>query len=376
MNITADIDIKKPRLTIHKKGAPGADIALQDYEKRFTMLSVEDRRTCIQFRPDALLLYNQSGRGDRDLIKEKKQLTDARRKKYTGDLCAGAQKNLVRGFDNLLFVTQRKPVYNRYLRKNVQFQLGMITLTMPTDRKLSSKEMNKRLLKRFLQKIENYCEVHQGKKLLYLWKLELQERGQLHWHIIVNRFIPYELLNRWWSYLLQDTGLTFDFYNKFGTHVVKSAVRVESVKMNTATDMRNYILKRYLKKRADKAVTKKMEQVRIEGAQGLIDFEQTKKQLNDLREICSLIDGSVWGCSDPLKEKYPSIEMDFATYMRFKNYYNLFPVDFVHFEFCMFIRDDKKKPPDILISPKFKALIRAQKDIILLGGNNILKNLN
>lgn len=344
-------------------------------EKLYTLLSVEERRTQIIFKPDCLLLYNAGGRGNRDLVKEQEDLSAARKKRYTGDLSPSAQKNLVRGFDNLMTVSKRKPVFNRYIKTQVAFQLGMITLTLPNSRRFKSKEMNARLLKRFLQRIEDYSTLRLRKKLLYVWKLELQEKGQLHWHIIVNQFIPYELINKWWNYLLKDTGMTAEYYRSYSKHETPSA-RIESVRKNTATDMRNYMLKRYMRKRADKAVTKKMDQIRDENIKGNITEEDTRKQLNDLREICSIIDGSVWGCSDPLKEKYPTAEIDFATYMRLKDHYSNYPADFFFTEFCMIIRSDKKKPPDNLMSNKFKALIRAKKDLIDLGGSAALMNLN
>ena len=251
----------------------------------------------------------------------------------------------------------------------------MITLTLPTDKTLSSKETNKRLLKRFLQFIENYSIKQHRKKLTYLWKLELQERGQLHYHIILNRFIPYELINKFWSYLLEDTGLSREYFLKYNSRNVKQAARVESVKKNTSGEMRSYMLKRYLKKRADQSLQNEMKERKTENKNGKITGEQLTIHLSHLQNMISQIDGSVWGCSDCLKEKYPTMEMDFATYLRMKDFCELYPNLFIHFEFCMIIQDAEKKPPDKLISQKFKAIIRANRDFIEFGGSNAVKKL-
>jgi len=375
-----------PEISLLQQGANGAenspgippmDLQLQlEREKLFTMLNVEERRTRIQYRPDALFLYNQGGRAERDPDQDREQLAIARKKKYQGVLSASAEKNMVRAFDNLMTASRRKQTYNRYLKKNVPFQLAMITLTLPTDKKLSSKEMNARLLKRFLQFIENYSLKHHRKKLLYMWKLELQERGQLHWHIILNKWIPYELIAKFWSYLLKDAGLSRDYFMKYGSYHVKPATKVESVKKNTASDLRNYMLKRYLKKNADKAVTKRMYAIRDQFHEGKITQQDMQLKLDQFRQLCSQLDGAVWGCSDVLKEGYPTIEIDYASYRRLLDHSRQHPKHFVHFEFCMIIRDEQKKPPDILMSPKFKAIIRCHRDLLLLGGENILKNLN
>jgi hypothetical protein len=340
----------------------------------FTLLNVEERRTRMQYRPDGILLYNAGGRDHSDKEKDKEQLQVARKMRYQGgELSSSAQRNLIRGFDNLMMVSKSKQQYNRYIKKNVSFSLAMITLTLPTDRMLSSKEMNKRLLKRFLQMIEDYSLRHHRKKLFYLWKLELQERGQLHWHIILNQFIPKELVIKYWSYLLNDTGLSREYFKNYGSRTVKPATKIESVKKNTAGELRTYMLKRYLKKRTDKAIVSKRKDARQQASAGKISTEQLKLQLQQFQEICSQIDGNCWGCSDALKEKYPSIEIDFSTYMRMKDDNCLNPGNYISFEFCMLIQDADKKPPDKILSPKFKAIIRANRDYIEMGGANAYK---
>lgn len=366
----------------HQESPPldtGRDLQLQK-EKIYTMLNVEERRTRIQYRPDCLFVYNQGGRsveqGSEAMKELTQQLQAARSTRFKGQLSGSAQKNMVRAFDNLMTASRRKQQFNKYLKKNVPFQLATITLTLPTDQKLSSKEMNKRLLKRFLQWLENYSMRTYRKKLLYLWKLELQERGQLHWHIILNKFIPWELVANFWSYLLKDAGLSRQYFMKFGSHNVKPATKVEAVKMNTAADLRNYMLKKYLKKAADKAIKTQIKKKYELHRDGKISKQELQLRVDEFRELCSQIDGSVWGCSDPLKEPYPSQEIDYATYRRLLDYSKANEKHFVHFEFCMIIRDEQRKPPDKLISPKFQAVIRCHKDLLLLGGSSALKNLN
>lgn len=350
-----------------------APIELTEQEKIFTLLNVEERRTVIQHRPDGLFLYNAGGRTERDQDTDKKQLQAARKIRYQGRLSLSAQKNLVRAFDNLLVASNKKQTYNKYLNKTVPYQLSMITLTLPTARRLSSKEQNKRLLKRFLQRLEDYCQLTHRKKMLYLWKIELQARGQLHWHIILNCWIPYELINKWWAYLLRDTGMTAEFYQHYGSHEVKSATRVESVRKNSSGEMRAYMLKRYIKKDADKAVKQEMKAVREKFNQGELLQVEMKAELDQLYEICSQIDGSVWGCSDPLKAKYPELILDTKTYFAMKDRAELYPADFVYFKWCMIIRDEQRKPPGELINQKFRSIINSHRDLIRIGGEAELK---
>lgn len=346
-------------------------------DKIFTLLNIEERRTRVQYRPDGLLLFNPAGRdhaeikADKELSDElKQQLQEARKIRFQGgELSPGARRNLVRGFDNLLMISKRSLQFNQYIKKAVPFQLAMITLTLPTDRILSSKEMNKRLLKRFLQWLEDYSQRHYRKKLFYIWKLELQERGQLHWHIILNRFISYEVVAKQWSYLLKDTGLSRDYYKKYGSHEVKPATRTESVKRNTSGEMRAYILKKYLKKPTDKAVKEAKKKARV----NCRDREQLKLQLENFDKILSQIDGGCWGCSQALREKYPTVEIDFPTYLRMKDDSRANPGNYRSFEFCMMISDKDGKPPDLLLSQKFKAIIRANRDFVAMGGARELK---
>ena len=52
------------------------------------------------------------------------------------------------------------------------------------------------------------------KKLLYVWRQEFQENGNIHFHILLNRFIPWQLLRKKWNRLQLNNGYLQDYQSK------------------------------------------------------------------------------------------------------------------------------------------------------------------
>lgn len=71
-----------------------------------------------------------------------------------------------------------------------------VTLTLPATQQHSDKELTNYILNPFLVYARKYFNVR-----YYIWKKELQENGNLHFHLIVDRFIDYNCLRREWNKL-------------------------------------------------------------------------------------------------------------------------------------------------------------------------------
>lgn len=326
----------------------------------FSWADIDPGRTKIQYRPDCLLIFNQGGRRQEpdtfgtynDQVKEK--MREIRDRRFTGTISSSAQKNLARSFDNLLTASRRQVLYNRYIRKSVPFQLNMITLTIPDGKEISSKEGNARLLKPFLQRMERYCLQQYRKLPLYSWKIELQQRGQLHWHIITNRWVPHEWIARAWSEILFDATFMRDYYRKTGSRIARAATRVESVRRNSAGEMRLYLLKKYARKKV---------------------VDEKKVGQDRAAEMIAKIDGHVWGCSRVLRSNYPAIIATESDYLVLKNFIQAKTDQVVSRDFCCILRTPAKGPPHECILGKFRAVIKAHREYIRINGEIGLKKI-
>lgn len=82
----------------------------------------------------------------------------------------------------------------------------------------------------------------------YLWKAETQRNGNIHFHIVIDQFIHWKVLQYVWNRVLSKTTLIDDFEKKFG-HRNPPTIEVHAVKK--ITSLRRY-LTAYLAKSEDR----------------------------------------------------------------------------------------------------------------------------
>lgn len=185
----------------------------------------------LQIRSSILVQYNHSD----EPAKRQRAIQDMlyqnlrEHATYTGMLTPGSKKRLTKSIENLVLATKKRRVVN-HKGKEHDFQLSFIGLTISeTTRNITAKEAHKQLLEPFLQWMRR-----QHKCNLYLWKAELQKRGQLHYHITSDAYIPFKEVQTKWNELQRKSGLLDTFYNKYGrwnapsTHI-KSVRKVGSL---------------------------------------------------------------------------------------------------------------------------------------------------
>ena len=83
-------------------------------------------------------------------------------------------------FDNKIY--NRKPIF--------------MTLTIP-NQTLSDKECNRNLLNVYLTVLKKYFPLK-----MWLWRAEVQNRGALHYHLILDCFIPFKFARKLWFNIL------------------------------------------------------------------------------------------------------------------------------------------------------------------------------
>jgi hypothetical protein len=191
----------------------------------------------LQVRSNTLYQYNQSentGRFTRimqaELAKNIAWLKDEdgniiKRPTYSGVLSPGAKKRLTKAIEYMVMASPLKTIQNPVNGKNQPFQLSFITLTVySTDRNISGKEAHKTMLEPFLQWMRR-----KHKCLLYLWKAELQKRGQIHYHLTSDVFIHHKEVREKWNSLQKKAGYLESFYSKF-KHYNAPSTEIKSVK--------------------------------------------------------------------------------------------------------------------------------------------------
>lgn len=159
---------------------------------------------------------------------------------YSGTLKAGAKKRLTKAIEFMVMSTTEKFVLDPATGSYRKFRMSFITLTVySTDRMIDGKEAHKTVLEPFLQWMRR-----KHKCFLYLWKAELQKRGQIHYHITSDVFINHKDIRDKWNDLQKKAGYLDSFHQKYG-HYNPNSTDVHSVKK--IVNLSGYLIKEIVK---------------------------------------------------------------------------------------------------------------------------------
>lgn len=195
----------------------------------------------LQLRTNAIVFYYERdycGAGY-DLMRIKRTDNLKGKKTYSGEITAGSKRRLAKCVDLML---QSNDSYTMINKRGdaYRYKVSFTTLTISSKRNIKHKEAYKKLLKPFLQWLTKTMQVTQ-----YIWKEELQERGQIHYHLIINKFIHYKIIRNKWNYLQRKAGYLKEYVKEHG-HYDANSTDIHGLKHVNNT--KNYLLKYLLKK--------------------------------------------------------------------------------------------------------------------------------
>lgn len=194
----------------------------------------------IQFRSNSVICYTEyvgerSSSRKENLRKHLKEIKETH-KAYSGTITAGAKKRLTKAISLLVQTSKMRMVKNEVTGKHFPFKLSFLTLTIPySENRLNGKESNKMLLEPFLRSLRS----RHGLKS-YVWKMELQKNGMIHYHLTTNLFINHTKLKNEWNKILDRNGLLDSYRARTGNRFPNST-DIKSVKK--IKDIEAYLIK-------------------------------------------------------------------------------------------------------------------------------------
>ena len=157
------------------------------------MKSEFDVIPCVSVHPGRINIYN---RIEYQGIKPRKNKADHLincDKHYHGKVSYQTRKKVSRGVEYLLFMANDKHLPETAHGKSYKFKIAFITLTLPSTQVHTDNEIKDKCLNQLLVELR---QKHHVKN--YIWRAEKQKNGNIHFHILVDKFIPWsELRDRW-----------------------------------------------------------------------------------------------------------------------------------------------------------------------------------
>ena len=167
-------------------------------------------------------------RPDNVIFSEKQKETHENLKDNTNrsnDLSENSRRRLKEKIDIMIFRAEVKKITGRITKnKNIEteiltekkekyknpiwFKLSMITITLSSKQSHSDIEIKTGLLNPFLKELNRKFNVKN-----YIWKAEKQENGNIHFHIIIDKYIKHQEIRSIWNRIQNLPG--FEYVNKF-----------------------------------------------------------------------------------------------------------------------------------------------------------------
>lgn len=169
---------------------------------------------CMQIRSNSIIQYDyfnvdRKKNGNENYLKNF-FTEDKEHKSYSGKLSPGAKKRLTKSIELLLQSVKRQMIKTPYSNNLMPFKISHCCVTIADNiRTIPAKECHKTCLEPFILWMRRKYGMSS-----FIWKAEHQQRGQLHYHIVSDCFIPKENIRQKWNELQREAGYLDDWYKK------------------------------------------------------------------------------------------------------------------------------------------------------------------
>lgn len=193
--------------------------------------------------PGQIVFYSLSTKQNKRQGKDENSLTNLQYNYKCQDITQTASKQLLKTAKALISSTINQQKSTPQQLKKISYRPVFITLTLPARQQHSSYYINHHLLRNFLKRLQ-----YKFRSASYLWKAELQKNGNIHYHILFDRFISWKWIRRNWNEILSKHGYIDEFEKKHN-HRDPNSADIASLKNYKKA---GYYLAKYIKKQDHK----------------------------------------------------------------------------------------------------------------------------
>ena len=193
----------------------------------------------LSISPSRMVVYDEWQGERRRSNMPNLSLENLKDNQHKGCLSKAAVKRMSNAIDWLLMYADKKKVVGKGRKTKTNYLIGFVTLTLSATQNHSDKVIKKTLLHQFLTEARWRWGV-----LHYVWKAERQKNGNIHFHLLTDKFIPYKELRDCWNRLQSKLGYISAFAENFG-HCDPNSTDIHSVAnvKNVSAYVKKYMAK-------------------------------------------------------------------------------------------------------------------------------------
>lgn len=156
---------------------------------------------CISVHPNKVSVYTQyegfSRRNNEDL----NHWAMPKHNFHANKISEQSRRKMSKAIDYLVYMATDRKVQANSHGKFVNFKVSFITLTLSSTQIHTDNEIKKYCLNQFIIEAKRKWNVHR-----YIWRAEKQGNGNIHFHIITDRFIPWSEVRNTWNRIQNKLG--------------------------------------------------------------------------------------------------------------------------------------------------------------------------
>lgn len=251
---------------------------------------------------DRMQLYFRNRKNGKPHEPTEAQLQALQKHEFTGQINKSAERKLRSVLDTWLTSLLVNLEKRTYIQGSKKYYPTFITLTLCAEQFHSDLYIKRHMLGEFIKHIIKHHHVN-----CYFWRAESQTNGNIHFHIIVDRYIKKEKVSEIWDNILANHGYLKLFRQKNGDKN-PSATNIKGIK--DVKNFVNYVLKYAFKNEdnrlingrlwgmSDKLRTVKAYEVQCKPEQmavfrALYDDNSNKKFLDEFFAVVFIKDGHI-----------------------------------------------------------------------------------
>jgi hypothetical protein len=255
--------------------------------------------TVMQIRGSSILLYDEQVRmysGGGKSIRRMENMRQQAKKAYSGAMTQGSRKRLAKAITIMCQATKPRWITNSVSNKMNYHRFAFITLTVSSPHNITARKAYDDLLSHFLDWMTRTVGAKNPAAKTYVWKAELQKRGQIHYHITTPAFIHMHAIRDKWNDLQRRAGLLDEYAAK---HLHYNAPSTDIKETRSVRRADKYLIKE-LAKSVDAIEVEVREKVLQMVERGELDASRIDEKIEKLRTEKLSTVGKIWGCSGDL----------------------------------------------------------------------------
>lgn len=127
-------------------------------------------------------------------------------KNHDGIISDNTARKIKRAISYLIAVSSVKVLESQMHQKKFPWRVSFVTLTLPSKQVHSDNEIKNKCLHQFLIEASKKWNITH-----YVWRSEHQANGNIHFHILTNRFIPWQELRDVWNRCTEKLGYVTNY---------------------------------------------------------------------------------------------------------------------------------------------------------------------